>query len=110
MDRLLEEPFPGRDEVRKQLEQCTVRFWEGCESHCGSIEFLVTQDAARLSADIESPLDVNGQFTDIDEIPVDVMLFHKDGFIESLEFVVYSDMRKSNPDPAVVVVSRLPPR
>jgi hypothetical protein len=115
LDRLFEIPFPGRDEARLQLDACEVRFWENCQEHCGSLSFQVDEKAPRLplispfGPKVEYPLSVEGQFSDDDGRPIQILLFHKDGFLNSLEFVVFSDKRKRTPPPSeieVILVTR----
>jgi hypothetical protein len=94
--RLLEAPFPGRDEARAQLEDAEVRRAPGCEEHCGTLEIRV-DSLVRIPDGTPSPLPAEGRWYDSDDMPVDVLLFHQDGFLGLLEFVVYSDRIKGVP-------------
>jgi hypothetical protein len=94
--RLLELPIPGREEALAQLDKALVRQAPGCEEHCGTLEFSV-QTSIRIPEGTPSPLPVEGRLLDEDGAPVDVLLFHNDGTLTLLEFVVYSDGIKRAP-------------
>jgi hypothetical protein len=91
--RLLEIPFLGSEEARAQLEKAHVRLAPGCEEHCGTLEILV-EGATPIPDGTPSPLPVEGRFYDVDDMPVDVMLFHHEGALCSLEFLPHSDRVK----------------
>jgi hypothetical protein len=98
IDRLMESAFSGRDEILIQLDHCLVRFWRGCEEHCGSLEFQVNSD--RLipgSRSSDTPIPVEGQAFDADGLPIDVLLFHRDGRLKHLEFVIYGNQIRRQP-------------
>jgi hypothetical protein len=79
LDRLLEADFPGRDELRAQVDGCEVRIYDAD----GCLEIRTSVDVA---APVEKPVPVKGWTKDEDGMPVKVMLFVWDGFIAELEF------------------------
>ena len=90
-DKLLTVDFGERDAVKAQLEGCQVRRW--CVGHCPSIEFQVSEDHPPIAAHSpHNPVGVEGRGVNpADGIVFDVMLFHRDGRLSELEFVVYGD-------------------
>ena len=100
IDALLSIDFPGRDQARRQVETCLVRPWDECEQHCGSLELLVGEDTPLIPSSVhtfDTPLPVEGRFMDSDGIPVDILLFQRDGKLNHLEFVVYGEKRRRKP-------------
>jgi hypothetical protein len=96
IQRLLGEPFPGRDEAMRQIETCRVRAWH--EEHCASLEIEVESDSLiPNSHGYATPLPVEGHVTDADGAPIEILLFHRDGLLTDLEFVVYSERMKGMP-------------
>jgi hypothetical protein len=79
LDRLLEADFPGRDEVREQLASCLVREYD---EH-GCLEFAVQSD---VKAPVEMTVPVEVMADDADGIPIELLLFVKDGKVSELEF------------------------
>jgi hypothetical protein len=111
IERLLEIPFPGRDEIRVQLDHCLVRLWEECVRHCGSLDFQVDcETLVPESGPFDTIIPVEARVTDEDDIPIDVIMFTKDGRLSSLEFVVYSDRMKRRPRAEDLDVWRRPDR
>jgi hypothetical protein len=85
LDRMLENDFPGRDELRAQIESADVSEFEGDDS--GSLRFQVTGPR------VVSPHQVlvEARAYDRDGVPIDYLIHVVDGFIFSLE-VVKADM------------------
>jgi hypothetical protein len=92
-------PFEGRDNAREQLAYLTARLAPGCEEHCGSLDLAVGADAPLVphEGDTESKIDAEGWAVDVDGIPVEILLFQKQGRLSYLEFVVFSDRLKREP-------------
>jgi hypothetical protein len=96
--RLLERPFPGRDEALVQLEHSRVRQAPGCVGHCRTLEIEVDAGMPPINDEPgHGPLPVEAFFTDSDGIPVEIMLFETDGRLGLPEFVVFSDKQKRYP-------------
>ncbi|HYM14931.1 MAG TPA: hypothetical protein VEZ14_05190 [Dehalococcoidia bacterium] len=103
LDRLLEVSFPGRDELRAQLEAALVRPWAECAEHCPSVEFLIESDV-RLPDYGSTVVPVEGMASDADGIPIEILLFCRDGTLHDLEFVIFSDRMKRMPRPSEIEV------
>jgi hypothetical protein len=99
LDRLLEEEFPGRDEVRAQVEGSQVKAWHDF-GHCRSLEFRIPSQILLHKDQGSDPLPVEASFTDSDGITVEILLFAKAGYLWAMEFVVYSDKQKRMPEPS----------
>lgn len=87
LDRLFENPFPGRDEIVKQIKLSKVRSIDEYKDNYGSIEF-------RLQVDIKAPVlqrvPVKALAYDVDNVPIEILLHVVDGKVNELE-VVKSD-------------------
>jgi hypothetical protein len=80
--------FPGVEEYRRQVEAAQVV--GKCACGCATIELEIDRAAAPLSSHPGDPLlPVEGR-TEIGEQPVELILFARDGWLESLEIVYYS--------------------
>jgi hypothetical protein len=91
IQRLLEQPFPGRDEMLRQLEGAQVRFQPDCLDHaCGSLEIRVESDVVIPDSSSLTQAPYEGLYTDESGEPVQIALFHKQGKLCELEFIVYS--------------------
>jgi hypothetical protein len=83
LDRLLESPFPGRDELREQVPLATAAHIE-CTDDCGSLEFNVAAKAPRANVDKHPAVEAVGH--DADGVPYEVLLHVRDGLLHELEF------------------------
>jgi hypothetical protein len=79
IDLLLAEEFPGRDELRKQVERCRVRTIDDE----GSIEM---EPSLRVQAPVMKTVPVEAYAEDSDGVMVHVLLHVKDGIAVELEF------------------------
>ena len=79
VDKLLETPFEGRDELRTQLHDCRVRIHDSF----GCIEFDIRSGVV---APVERTVPVEAYTQDADGMPVEILLFTKLGKIAELEF------------------------
>ena len=87
VERLLEEPFPGRDELRKQFLESEVNMISdyGAKSHVTQIHFTIRSP---LRAPVKSWVPVRGVAADEDGVPIDYVLHVKpEGELEGLEIV-----------------------
>lgn len=92
VDRLLELPFPGRDEIVQQVAGAKVRDVAGDGDHKGSIEFKIYTE---IRTPVESSVPVEARGFDEDGIEVDFLLHIKDGVVQELEVL------KANGSPIV---------
>ena len=76
--------FPGRDELRSQLN--SVEAVGMCECGCGTVSVLVKSSVPRATCREPVPVEAHG-----DEI--EVLLFVRGGLLTSLEIVDYGDKR-----------------
>ena len=79
---LLSVDFPGRDELRRQLD--AVEVVGGCDCGCGSLDLKVGGPA--MSSQSESPIPVKA-YNDA----VEVLLFVRGDLLSYLEFVFMQD-------------------
>jgi hypothetical protein len=84
LDRLLELPFPGRDEVRRQVDGARVRTVREYGDDYGSIDFLVSN---WMKAPVVMRVPVVGTARDVDGVPIEFLLHIVDGIISELEIV-----------------------
>ena len=89
MEFLLSAEFPGRDELRSQLD--SVEAIGACECGCGTVSLQVAKSAAGVSAEKPIPVKAYGEL-------VDVILLARNGFLSSLE-LVFHDPRAPRPFP-----------
>ena len=82
LDRLLEEEFPGRDELREQLSSCLV---EPIDRN-GSLEFAVRTD---VKTPVRWRIPVEGEAQDEDGVTIHVLLHVIEGKVDELE--IYKD-------------------
>jgi hypothetical protein len=94
LDLLLMEDFDGVEELRRQALQTTVV--GVCDCGCPTIYLCVAQGAT--PAPIQSRLaPVEARVSpQSDEPPGEVILFLKDGWLDSLEYVFYTDLPPSD--------------
>ena len=84
LNRLLAEPFHGRDELRAQIATSRVKTIEEYGDNYGSIEFEVTSGPM---ADVDSRVPIGAMGLDSDGVPIDYILHVVDGFVKELEVV-----------------------
>jgi hypothetical protein len=95
--RLLERPFPGRDELARQLSKSTVEEVGDPTVH-GMLAFEVQSDER---AETTSLVPVEARANDEDGMPIDFFLHVRDGKLYTLEFVKLDrGTIKRIPDPA----------
>ena len=78
IERLLEEPFPGRDQVRAQISDCLV---EPIDED-GSLRVFVRTE---VKAPVRRRVPVLGYVEDEDGVPIGVLLHVLKGKVEELE-------------------------
>lgn len=81
---LIDEPFPGRDQLRRQLDSARVRD-EGAED-CATIGIAVDRSLPPTPAEaVTVPVDAEGR--DTDGMPILFVLHAPDGYLRELEVV-----------------------
>jgi hypothetical protein len=83
LDRLLKEPFPGRDELRAQIANARVK---AIDEYYGSIEFQVN-DGPKAPVLQRVPVDAFSK--DADGMLIEVLLHVVDGVVDELEVIKY---------------------
>lgn len=84
LQKLLECPFPGRDELRQQIKNCKVRTLTEYKDNYGSIEF---KDVLGEEAIVKERVPVEGRTKDGGGGPILILLHIIKGKIDELEFV-----------------------
>ncbi len=84
LDKLLERDFPGREEIKDQINNSKVRVIDEYGDDWGSIEFKTN---SHKSAKVESRVPVQALVNDTDGILVEIFLHVVKGFIDELEIV-----------------------
>lgn len=79
---LLSAEFPGRDELKFQLE--AVKAVGVCECGCGTVILQVGESGAPAAEETPIPIEAYGE-------NVDVLLFARNRFLSSLELVFHDD-------------------
>lgn len=80
LDLLLTKPFPGRDEVAGQLQTAVARLVD----KDGSLEFQTRGIMPLYSVRYAVP--VEGEYSDIDGVPVHILLHAQGDLVTELEF------------------------
>ena len=81
---LLSIDFPGRNELRKQLDRVAVV--GDCDCGCGTVDLMVSGPATHADVRKQIPVEAYGK-------GVDVLLFVRDGLLAALEIVDHGDSR-----------------
>jgi hypothetical protein len=81
IERLLEKPFRGRDELRSQISRSRVKACEYDDQY-GSIEFEVEGSP---EAKVTQRVPVDARANDSDGVPVEFLLHVVDGVVRELE-------------------------
>lgn len=89
LEKLLDAEFPGVGRLRKQVDSALVV--GRCDCGCPTIDLTVAAGAPCADAE-RSPLPSELRDTSVDP-PGEVILFVKNGYLQSLEYVSY----RSNP-------------
>lgn len=82
--RLLEQPFPGRDELRAQLENLQVEPHSGCRS-------LALRSAGGPAAPVTTRVPVEAQASDRDGAELHMLLHVLGGYVQELEIMREGD-------------------
>jgi hypothetical protein len=105
LEFLLTADFPGRDELKAQLQH--VEVVGDCECGCGTIDLKVNEYPTRAFVEEPIPVEARGE-------GIEVLLFVRGGLLCSLEIVDYED-RRPLPYPSIrdlelwVTPARKPP-
>ncbi len=93
IDFLLSVNFPGRDELRSQVDNVEVVGIRACG--CGTVDLRVIEPGVRSPSELRVPIEAHS-----DAPPVDVLLFVDHGLLSMLELVFYDDQKsRSFPTP-----------
>jgi hypothetical protein len=84
LDRLLEGPFPGRDEITEQVRSCRVRTLD----EDGCLEFSVLSN---IKAPVAHRVPVEAEATDEAGNKIHMLLHVVDGKVNELEFITESE-------------------
>mgnify|MGYP001586404475 CR=1 FL=1 len=83
LSKLLENPFPGRDEIRDQIKNCRVKMLDIGVDNYGSIEF---ETDSKSFAQVKQRAPVEARAFE-NNVPIDVLIHVVDGKIKELEIV-----------------------
>lgn len=83
LDRLLENPFPGRDDIRDQIKNCRVKMLDVGVDNYGSIEF---ETDSKSFAQVNQRVPIEARAFE-DKVPIDVLIHVVDGKIKELEIL-----------------------
>ncbi len=93
LEKLLEPEFPGRDELRRQLDSVTAK--EILEDGT-----LALQCRPCLPAPVKRSMPTEGECPDADGVTIHVLLHVKDGFMSELEILKFGSSKILNPPTA----------
>ena len=79
LDRLLDEPFPGRDEISEQLEGCSVQTID----EEGSVRLMPRK---HIKAEVLQSVPTEAEAEDLDGMTIHALLHVKEGVANLLEF------------------------
>jgi hypothetical protein len=97
LEFMLSAGFPGNEVLREQASRALVI--EHCTCGCATIDFGLESDAPVAPQIQGAPLVQTGA-RDMDEHPVALMLFVRDGRLSSLEIVWYDESQMTGEFPA----------
>jgi hypothetical protein len=97
LEFMLSAGFPGNEVLREQASRALVI--EQCTCGCATIDFGLESDAP-VAPEIEGAPLVQTRARDMDEHPVGLMLFVRDGRLSSLEIVWYDESQMTPEFPA----------
>ncbi|WP_454084834.1 hypothetical protein [Georgenia sp. Marseille-Q6866] len=107
LDAMLAYDVPAAAPLRAQVGSVLTR--PGCTCGCGTLELVVTDDAAP-SAPLHGTFPVEGEVHDDDGAPVaGLLLFAEEGRLSSLEIFSYADDGLPLPSPDRVTWLERPP-
>ena len=84
LKRLLEKPFPGREQITRQLDTASVREVTDYKDQYGSLEFKVE---TKVKAPTSQRVPVEAMGMDQDDVPIEYLLHVVDGTLAELEIV-----------------------
>jgi hypothetical protein len=82
IERLLQDPFPGRDELRAQIFKSRVEQIDEYGDEYGSLKFEV-EDCPKAKVTQRVPVDARAN--DSDGVPIEFLLHVVDGVVKELE-------------------------
>jgi hypothetical protein len=84
MEFLFTADFPGRNELKEQVDR--VEVVGDCDCGCGTIDLAVKEPFVRAASREPISVEAHGD-------GIEVLLFVRDGLVSSLEIVDYGDSR-----------------
>jgi hypothetical protein len=97
LEFMLSAGFPGDEVLREQAARALVI--EQCTCGCATIDFGLESDAP-VAPEIQGAPLIQARARDMDEHPVELMLFVRDGRLSSLEIVWYDESQMTGEFPA----------
>ena len=97
LEFMLSAGFPGNEVLREQASQALVI--EQCTCGCATIDFGLGPDAP-VAPEIQGAPLIQTRARDMEEQPVSLMLFVRDGRLSSLEIVWYDEAQVTGEFPA----------
>ncbi len=98
LERLLSEPFPGRDELRRQLPSLMVA--AECVE-CPTLDLIAEQDSSNQARGVPYKLSPELYGKDIDGMDFFILLFARDGYLSAIDaFRGDGEPWLSQPDPS----------
>ncbi len=97
LEFMLSADFPGNEVLREQVAQALVV--ERCTCGCATIDFGLAPEAP-VAPEIQGAPLIQTRSRDMDEHPVSLMLFVRDGRLSSLEIVWYDESQVTGEFPA----------
>jgi len=104
IEQLLTESFPGRNEIKNQIEGCLTQKTDDNDNYGSIYLFPVNKTAI----DIRTRVPVEGLINDTDGTPINVLLHVDKGLISELEIVKLDGTpikKRFNPEKIRVVVN-----
>jgi hypothetical protein len=97
LEFMLSASIPGRDSLREQAAE--ARVVGQCSCGCATIDFGIPAESPAAAEGHAVPL-VETRARDMDEHPVQLLLFVRDGRLSSLEIVWYDETQMTGEFPA----------
>jgi hypothetical protein len=98
LEFMLSAGFPGNEVLREQAPHAVVI--EQCTCGCATIDFDLERDAP-VAPEIQGAPLIQTRARDMDEHPVALMLFVREGRLSSLEIVWYDESQMTGEFPAL---------
>lgn len=105
LDFLLAEDFPGRVALLEQSQHVET---SGLSCDCGCPSFYLNPDRTTTApAEVDNVVPIDAHTTTADGLPIEVLLFVRDGYLSELEIVWYGETPPAElPSPQDLVISQ----